>query len=221
MKKVRKLVTLLISITMLMNFSLVSFASDTATIFNYSYELTDDVFQDTFNVRNEDGTVSTIVRTVELSGQTTVILKSQSGIRTFNGHVDYNALVVAATGDSRLARVNVHDSSKFYHTLLNRNSARVTREEGEFSKDIITAIISSYLGVPGDIIGDLVNLVYGITNDPACAYVIVDESIYEVLFRADRVYYTHCYHENIVGYRANGSVLPNSSYNRTYERVGG
>lgn len=221
MKIFRKFLALATCIITVLNFSLVSFAGNTDVISNYSYSITDEGFQDTFNVRENDGTVSTITRTVSPSGQSTVILRSPSGDRVFTGHIDYELLIIAATGTPKSARVNVHDTNIFNHNLINRNSVTVTREDGEFAAGAITAIISSNLDVVGAGLSKLMNIVIKNTNDPNCAYITCDESIYEVIFKADNVYYTHCYHENVIGYKSNGSILPNSSYNITYQQVGG
>ncbi|MFR5631470.1 MAG: hypothetical protein ACLUFH_00545 [Monoglobales bacterium] len=102
-----------------------------------------------------------------------------------------------------------------------RNSVRVTRAEGEFNAGVISAIISSQLDIVGDGISKILDFMVSKADNPECAYMICDESVYEVYFKADGVYYTHCYHENVIAYNNSGSVLSNGSYNLTYQRAGG
>ncbi|MDK2807940.1 MAG: hypothetical protein PWP24_674 [Clostridiales bacterium] len=58
-----------------------------------------------------------------------------------------------------------------------------------------------------------------ISNNGTIYSVTVNEQIYEVYFKADNVYYTHCYHEAIYSFDSGGHIL--SITTNKYERVGG
>ena len=121
--------------------------------------------------------------------------------------------------NTAITRANVH-SSTFNHTFVTSNEFEASKDTANLSKDVIFAILSSGSSLTGTALQTFANKVYNNLNKDVHS-ILIEESIYEVTFKSDGSYYTHCFHENVIAYDANGNVLPKNSYNLTYQQVGG
>ena len=220
MKRLFKRLAMLMSLVLMVNATCISaFAASDKTMDDYKSTITASGFSDSFSVYNDDGSVSFITRNISSDGKTTVVIHSANGTKTINGHVDFSSLPVSGKINTAITRANVH-SSTFNHTFVTSNEFEASKDTANLSKDVIFAILSSGSSLTGTALQTFANKVYNNLNKDVHS-ILIEESIYEVTFKSDGSYYTHCFHENLIAYDANGNVLPKNSYNLTYQQVGG
>ena len=220
MKRLFKRLAMLMSLVLMVNATCISaFAASDKTMDDYKSTITASGFSDSFSVYNDDGSVSFITRNISSDGKTTVVIHSANGTKTINGHVDFSSLPVSGKINTAITRANVH-SSTFNHTFVTSNEFEASKDTANLSKDVIFAILSSGSSLTGTALQTFANKVYNNLNKDVHS-ILIEESIYEVTFKSDGSYYTHCSHENVIAYDANGNVLPKNSYNLTYQQVGG
>ena len=183
------------------------------------------VYADTYKATiSADGTIATFMRETKSSGATVVTVVQNGKHYVETGMLDYNELKDRISGIEKadttggMTRAQEHINN-CYHVTLATNYATVTREEGAASAAAMAAILGSAFTANPSILFKLATAAYRKFSKSNVAYVEVTEEVNEVYFKADGVYYTHCYHDNVVCYDAYDHRV--DSYSTKYQSVGG
>lgn len=171
-----------------------------------------------------DGTIATFTRETKTSGATVVTIVQDGKYYVETGMLDYNELKdrvseirkVDTTGGMTRAQEHINNC---YHVTIATNEITVTREEGAVSAAAMAAILGSAFTANPSILYKLALAAYRKFSKSDIAYVEVTEEVNEVYFKADGVYYTHCYHDNVICYDAYDHRV--DSYSTKYQSVGG
>lgn len=216
----------IISITMclIMLFTLLPVVEVKAETTQSVFEITNDGTIIEKELYMDSDNISVILeRITKPSGNTKLTLTKGAITQTYNSTIDYLGLKSfldnSYNSSGVLRAVDVHGPN-FKHTLFSINQKTISRAEAKVSASAVATILGSYLGLPLSACGVLGRSIYEmVTNNGTIYSVKVSEEIYEVFFKSDNVYYTHCYHEKVTSYDSGGHYI--SETTSMYERVGG
>lgn len=156
-------------------------------------------------------------RSVEKDGSGILIYtKADESLTTALSNQDYHlfaSLVNAPmTSQTRGADIGKDISgSQYKHVSISSNTA--TLNNSALSQIIQggigtgASIIISLINAPAEIATSIASFLYNSILASSPSKVTVAQSVYEVLFTYDNVYYTHCYHEIIKSYDSGGHLI--------------
>lgn len=156
-------------------------------------------------------------RSVEKDGSGKLIYtKADESLTTVLSNQDYNLFssLVNAHMTSQIRGANIGSDisgSQYKHIFISSNTATL-------NNSALSQIVQGGIGTGASIIIGLINVPAGIATSIASflyssilalspSKVSVAQSVYEVLFTYDNVYYTHCYHEIIKSYDSGGHLV--------------
>lgn len=113
--------------------------------------------------------------------------------------------------------------SQYKHVFISSRNYTITNDAvGQIlvgGASTAAGILIAELGLPGGIALSLGSLVFTVISALSPYKVVVAQSLYEVYFSYDNVYYTHCYHEYVKTYdTGNHLIETRTDY---YQVVGG
>ena len=92
----------------------------------------------------------------------------------------------------------------FYCAIV---SSHITRDRIVHKFLTAAGIIVSALNVPAGVAVSIGSYIYGAIGTLSPAKMIVNQTLYEVHFSYDDMYYTHCYHEVMKSYDTGGHLI--------------
>lgn len=218
-KKLKKTFAIIITLALIMSsfsFSL-AFANE-----KYEISIKDGIVTE-YSVGNINGQTIEITRVTRPDGTTNV--KTVSGIETYEktGTINYQELIQRIKYEKEtttiLKRADTAHGPNCYHVVIAENEITATKKEGAVSAAAMAAILATAFTANPRVILKVATVAYNAIMKKDIAYVEVSEQVNEVFFKADNVYYTHCYHNTIRSYDAFDHLV--STTTQRNQAVGG
>lgn len=182
-----------------------------------SYKLDEDTVVEITTFLDVDNENVNIYRTVQKDGSGKLIYtkgdKSQT-IRLTNQNYDLFASLVDSPMkyQSRGADIgNDITGSQYKHVYISSNTNTINNSAlsqiAAGGVGTATSIVIGLLNVPAGIATGIASWLYSSVLALSPSKVTIYQSVYEVLFAYDNVYYTHCYHEIIKSYDSGGHLV--------------
>lgn len=190
----------------------------------YTYSIKNGIITEETSFFDNEGNLIQLTRITQPNGNTQVTSVSGNEKIVKSGNLDYDIIksritYEQSTRDSSQTLADITHGPNCYHVELATNEITITREEAGTSAAIMAAVIATYFTANLTIISEVATAAYGLFSSGDIAYEIITEQVNEVYFKADDVYYTHCYHDNVKCYDAYDHHV--KSYSMRHEAVGG
>lgn len=224
LKKIfQKGTSIILSLIMILSCSVINASASSGN--TYDISINDNIVTENA-VFYIDGQTVQLTRVTQPSGKTLVKTTTENENYTNYGTINYDELLKRIENEkntsvlpNKLMRADTAHSSNCYHTVIAENTATVTRAEGARSAAAIAGILASYFTANPAIIAKVAKAAHDKIRKSDIGYVEIEEQVNEVYFKADNIYYTHCYHDKIKCYDAFGHYV--SSYTQRHQAVGG
>lgn len=182
-----------------------------------NYKLDCDTVIEITSFTDVDNEYVEIWRSVEKDGSGRLIYtKADESLTSVLSNQDYDlfaSLVNAPiTSQTRGADIGSDISgSQYKHISISSNTATLNNSAlSQIVKGGIgtgASIIIGLINVPAGIAASIASFLYSSILALSPSKVTIAQSVYEVLFTYDNVYYTHCYHEMIKSYDSGGHLV--------------
>lgn len=183
---------------------------------------------------DSDGIQVQMTRIIHTDGTAELITikDDEETIDYLNNH-DYNLFYELANDSYELGQnSNLHGimtrgsdiiGSQYKHIFISSRNYTITNDAiGQIlvgTASTAAGILISALGLPGGVALSLGSLVFTVVSALSPYKMVISQSLYEVLFSYDNVYYTHCYHEYIKSYDTGNHLIDTRT--DYYQAVGG
>lgn len=219
---IKKIFTVLLTFTLIIGTCFTANANTNQS--KYTYSIANGVITEKSSFFDDEGNLIQLTRITQPNGNTQVtsICGEEKIVKT--GNINYNVIKSrisheeSTRGDSQY-RADITHGPNCYHVELATNEITVTKEEAGASAAALAAVLATSFTANPSIIASVAGKAYRFFSSSDINYEIITEQVNEVYFKADDVYYTHCYHDNIDCYDDFDHYV--KSYSLRHEAVGG
>lgn len=196
-----------------------------------SHVTINEVCETQFFINNDNQIIETVTcevgnsvinsyRVINEDGSYTMTISDETTTYEINGIADYSAFYKIAitfmNSNNPYSRGCNVNGSNFKHVLVGFQPS-VTLYASDYAVgagvSTIAAAIATGLGnVPATVIFGIASGVLTILSATQTYKVVINTSTWEIRFSYDNTYYTHCYHQVVLGYDSNEKLIEREEY---------